>query len=84
MNTSTSRAIAAVVASAAVITTVSIPATADVPQEPGDRPCFIVQARWSYAEGPQPTCPDGRFTSPRAGVADGVRVASGRVVDFMP
>lgn len=87
MNSSTLRRIGAVFGAAAVVTTVSatVPATATVDEGNKYRPCFMIQCHWNYADGPQPTCPNGRFEKATSQGAGGAQpVPSGRIVDYLP
>jgi hypothetical protein len=87
MNTTAFRRVGAMVCTAAVVTTITAttPATAKVEQGTTDRPCFMVRHPWNNAEGPQPICPNGRFTKDDARDAGGtVPVPRGRTMDFMP
>jgi hypothetical protein len=66
MNTTTFRRVGAIAAAAAFTTAVTIAGTtgsasAGQRDTTQDRPCFMVRSHWNNAEGPQPTCPNGRF-----------------------
>ena len=90
MNTTAFRRIGAIVGAAAFVTTFAISGTSvsastgkQVPDK--DRPCFMVRSHWNNAEGPQPTCPRGRFTGLRPTRRGASRPASsGRVMDVLP
>ena len=83
MNTTASSRIVAMVGAAAVVTTITTtPVAAQTVDGTQDRPCFVVRPNWNNAEGPQPTCPDGRWTSD---TKSGTRAATNaRITDFMP
>lgn len=63
MNTTAFRRFVAVVGAAVVVTTITTtpPSTAKVDEGNKDRPCFMIRSHWNDAEGPQPTCPNGRW-----------------------
>lgn len=87
MNSTAFRRIGAIVGAAAVVTTITTtaPATAHVEAGNKDRPCFMVRSPWNQAEGPQPTCPNGRFKKAASDEASESRpVPSPRITDFMP
>lgn len=83
MSTTAISRIVAMVGAAAVVTTISTtPVAAQTADGKQDRPCFMVRSHWNNAEGPQPTCPDGRWKSDSEG---GTRpVTSARITDSMP
>jgi hypothetical protein len=81
MNTIAMSRIVATVVAAAVATTVT-PVAAQTVDRNQDRPCFMVQPHWNNAEGPQPTCPDGRWRSDIT--SEATPVDSPRITDFMP
>ncbi|PUA82229.1 hypothetical protein [Nocardioides currus] len=85
MNTTAFRR-AGAIAGAAVftiaMTSSTAPATAGTSDEGHDRPCFMIRSPWNNAEGPQPTCPTGRFETSEPAAARPVPVA--RIADFMP
>ena len=68
MNTTPRFRIVTMVGAAAVVTTITTtPVTARAFDRTQDRPCFMVRSHWNDAEGPEPTCPDGRSRpAPRA------------------
>lgn len=90
MNSTKFRRIGAVAGAAAFTTVITItcstaPATAKVDEVDQDRPCFMIRSNWNNAEGPQPTCPKGRFqktSSDQEGASQ--PTSSARIVDFMP
>lgn len=87
MNRAAFRRCGAVVGAAAVMATIASgpPSTAMVDEGNQDRPCFMIRSNWNNAEGPQPTCPSGRFRAPAADKAGSTRSApSVRITDFMP
>ena len=87
MNTTAFRRIGAIAGAAAFATTFTISGTAasagtEQRDAAKDRPCFMIRSHWNNAEGPQPTCPKGRFKSDSTA---GARTASSaRIADFMP
>lgn len=81
------RRFVAIAGAAAVVTTITTtaPTTAKVEEGNKDRPCFMVRSTWNNAEGPQPTCPNGRFKKTASEDAGASRpVPSPRISDFMP
>jgi hypothetical protein len=86
MNSTRFRRFGAIVGAAAVVTTIATaaPSTAKADQGNQDRPCFMIRSHWNNAEGPQPTCPNGRFKTAAADDAGATRaVPSARITDFM-
>lgn len=61
MNSSNFRRVGAVVGVVVATITSTTPATATVDKGSKDRPCFMIRAPWNDADGPLPTCPNGRF-----------------------
>ncbi len=87
MNSTAFRRFGAIVGAAAVVATIATtaPSSATVDTGNQDRPCFMIRSHWNNAEGPQPTCPNGRFTTAAADDGDATRaVPSARITDFMP
>lgn len=87
MNSNAFRRFGAIAGAAAVITTITTtaPATAGQRDTTKDRPCFMIRSPWNNAEGPQPTCPKGRFQKAASDEAGASRpVSSPRIADFMP
>lgn len=87
MNATAVRRMGAIVGAAAVVTsiTTTAPSTAKVEEGSKDRPCFMIRSPWNNAEGPQPTCPNGRFRNAASDEAGAPRPApSARIADFMP
>lgn len=84
MNTTAIGRIVAMVGAAAVVTTIATttPVTAQTVDDEQDRPCFMVRSHWNNAEGPQPTCPDGRWKPDTKGEAQ--PATSARITDSMP
>ena len=84
MNTTAIGRIVAMVGAAAVVTTIitTTPVAAQTVDGKQDRPCFMVRSHWNNAEGPQPTCPNGRWKSVTKGEAQ--PPTSARITDFMP
>ncbi len=87
MNAAASRRFVAIAGAVAVVTTITTaPTTAKVEEGSQDRPCFMVRPTWNNAEGPLPTCPNGRFKKTVSEDAGGASrpVPSPRISDFMP
>ncbi len=83
MNTTAIGRIVAMVGAAAVVTTIATtPVAAQTLDGKQDRPCFMVRSHWNNAEGPQPTCPDGRGKSDTKGEPQPATRA--RITDSMP
>jgi hypothetical protein len=90
MNTTQFRRIGAIAGAAAFTTAIAFTGTtgsasAGPRDSTTDRPCFIIRSHWNNAEGPQPTCPKGRFEKAAPSSAGASRPApSARIADFMP
>lgn len=83
MNTTATGRIVAMVGAAAIGTTIATtPLAAQTVDGTQDRPCFMVRAHWNNAEGPQPTCPDGRWKSDTTDEPQ--PATSARITDSMP